>query len=139
MMKFVFGILFVLAFYEEVRGDTVCHNCTMNTKDDSTSVICTSTSNLTSIPQCFPTNITVLFLEGGNIHELQDDAFKMYTNLVYLSLSNNSIHTVGANAFRKLTNLSYLDLSSNNIEKLDNDTFTPIAELTILYFTRPAA
>ena len=74
-------------------------------------------------------NLESLYLNGNNIKELPKGIFDKLTKLKTLGLSTNSIQNLPKGIFDKLTNLKQLQLSDNKITEIENGIFDKLSSI----------
>ena len=98
---------------------------------NSESEVVLSDSKITDISRLKNLNskVTILKLNGNEIHKLPKGIFDNLINLEKLYLSGNKIKELPEGIFDKLTNLKTLGLSTNLIEKLPKGIFDKLVNL----------
>ncbi len=84
-------------------------------------------------PDCFPLNITAIYLCGMGLEEISPTAFDNCTSVETISLANNRLTTI--HPFPPhLESLKYLDLQNNklNFSTLESDLFSSLSALEVL-------
>lgn len=76
--------------------------------------------------------LSILFLDGNEIVEIEDYAFYGLDNLFHLELQDNQLTVIRRQTFGRLPSLSILNLSNNKIEFLENGAFDLPALETLL-------
>lgn len=76
--------------------------------------------------------LSILFLEGNEILEIEDYAFYGLDNLFHLELQDNQLTVIRRQTFGSLPSLNILNLSHNRIEFIENGAFDLPALETLL-------
>ncbi|XP_053326028.1 leucine-rich repeat and transmembrane domain-containing protein 1 [Spea bombifrons] len=121
------GVIFLSSFMwllHVARGCPDVCKCLTSAK----TVDC-SYRGLLEIPNHFPPQTQILYMQGNQIRIINHTSFASVPGLKILDLSNNSVSLVSPHAFHLLRSLQILNLSNNFIHYLENQVFISLLDL----------
>lgn len=74
----------------------------------------------------------ILYLDGNDIREIKEKAFKGLNQLKLIQLKNNKIKTIHPQAFNGSVSLEILKLKNNKIATIPSDAFESLKKLSLV-------
>ncbi|XP_016842445.2 toll-like receptor 7 [Nasonia vitripennis] len=99
----------------------------------NTNVVDCSGLGTREIPRRIPMDATEVYLDGNDLHELQNHVFIGRKNMRVLYVNGSGIESIQNRTFNGLNNLQVLHLEDNRIRELKGFEFEHLAHLRELY------